>query len=123
MKLFNIFVFSAGILLASQPAQAVEADFSALKSASTFACESDRAAILAPVQAAYDFHQAEAARAQNAMDAIEDELHDPALTAERKQTLTVALAALRAKEAVALARLQAESALAQSKMLALGAPM
>ena len=55
-----------------------------------------RASIFAPVQAAYEFYQVEARRGQNQVDAIEDELRDPELSAERKQTLRVALAALRA---------------------------
>jgi hypothetical protein len=103
MKLSKAFFFSAALLLGSQTTQAAEPD---------------RAAILAPVQAAYDFHQAEAVKVQNQMDAIEDDLRDPVLTTERKQTLTVVLASLRAKEAAALARFQAESTLARLKLLA-----
>lgn len=76
-----------------------------------------RASIFAPVQAAYEFYQVEVRRGQNQVDAIEDELRDPELSAERKQTLRVALAALRARQAAAYERLQAESALAQLKMI------
>ena len=76
-----------------------------------------RASIFAPVQAAYEFYQVEARRGQNQVDAIEDELRDPELSDERKQTLRVALAALRARQAAAYERLQAESALAQLKMI------
>jgi hypothetical protein len=105
MKLRNTFLLSVAVLLASQVAQAAQD------------VEAARASIFAPVQAAYDFHQAEAAKVQNQMDAIETELRDPALTTERKQTLAVVLAALRVREAAALDRLQAASALAQLKML------
>lgn len=75
-----------------------------------------RASIFAPVQAAYEFYQVTASRAQNTMDSIEAELREPGLSAERRELLAVSLATLRAREAAALERLHAESALAQLKM-------
>lgn len=104
MKLRNAFLLSVAVLLASPVAHAAQGEDAA------------RASIFAPVQAAYDFYRAEATKVQNQIDAIEAELREPGLTAERKQTLAVVLAALRAREAAAMERLQAESALAQLKM-------
>lgn len=104
MKLRNAFLLSVAVLLASPVVHAAQD------------VEAARASIFAPVQAAYDFYQAEASKVQNQIDAIEAELREPGLTAERKQTLTAILTALRTREAAALARLQAESALAQLKM-------
>lgn len=105
MKIIKAYLLAAALLLASSVHAADGLDVDA------------RASIFAPVQAAYDFHQAEAAKVQNLTDAIEAELREPGLTAERKQTLALGLAALHAREATALGRLQAESALAQLKML------
>lgn len=106
MKIINACLLSAALLLASS-----------VHAADSLDVDAARASIFAPVQAAYDFHQAEAAKVQNLTDAIEAELREPGLTAERKQTLALGLAALHAREAAALGRLQAESALAQLKML------
>lgn len=75
--------------------------------------------IMAPVHAAYKFYRSEAAKVDNKIDAVEAELADAKITAERKQTLAVAVAALRTRQAAALARLQAESEMAQLKMAAL----
>lgn len=104
MKLRNAFLFSVAVFLASPVAHAAQD------------VEAARASIFAPVQAAYDFYRAEAAKVQNQIDAIETELREPGLMAERKQTLAVVLATLRAREAAAIERLQAEFALAQLKM-------
>jgi len=106
MKIINAFLLSAALLLASSAQAADSLDVDAA-----------RASIFAPVQAAYDYHQAEAAKVQNLTDAIEAELREPGMTAERKQTLALGMAALHAREAAALGRLQAEAALAQLKML------
>lgn len=76
-----------------------------------------RALIFAPVQAAYEFYLAETSRVLNRIDSIEDELRNPELSAEYKQTLEVGLAALRIRQAAAYERVQAESALAQLKMI------
>lgn len=104
MKIRNVFLLSAAVLLVSPVAHATQDVYAA------------RASIFAPVQAAYDFYLSEASRVQNQVDAIEAELREPGLTAERKQSLAAVLATLRTREAAALARLQAESALAQLKM-------
>lgn len=106
MKLRNSFPLSVAVaaLLAASAAHAGQD------------ADAARFSIMAPVQAAYDAYQVTASRAQNTMDTIEAELREPGLTDERRQTLAVSLAALRAREAAALERLHAESALAQLKM-------
>lgn len=105
MKIINAYLLSAVVLLASQVAHAAQD------------VDAARVSIVAPVLAAYEYHQAEAAKAQRQIDAVEAELRDPGLTAERKQTLAVVLAVIRAREAAALERLQAAAAIGQLKML------
>jgi len=104
MKIIKTYLLAAAVLLACQAHAAQDVDAA-------------RISIVAPVQAAYEYHQAEAVKAQRQIDAVEAELRDPGLTAERKQTLAVVLVVIRAREAAALERLQAAAAIGQLKML------